>query len=135
MQLVGLLPWIVSGIALAALAQWIRTSIVGGVLLLAGLGVFAVRLHHAGPYPFPGAVDLSAALAALGAGALLIRSPWTRPSAARATLGARVLLGLSPVLLFAALGSRAWKHFGEREDLDEVAVALRFEPRPEPPPS
>jgi hypothetical protein len=65
MRTIALVPWVVLGILLAALAPTVRSAIVGWLLVLAGSAVFAVRLHHAGPYPFPGAMDLASGCAAL----------------------------------------------------------------------
>ncbi len=79
MQLAGLFPWVLLAVLLFAIAPKIRTPIVGCILLVAGLAVFAVRLHHEGPYPFPGPADFSFGSAALLLGALLVRSPWSRP--------------------------------------------------------
>jgi hypothetical protein len=53
--------------------------------VLAGLTVFAVRLHHEGPYPFPGGMDLASGCIALLMGALLIRSPCRRSSSSWAS--------------------------------------------------
>ena len=59
MQLAGAAPWILLGVLLFALAPRIPTRVVGLVVGVAGISVFAVRLHHAGPYPFPGPMDPS----------------------------------------------------------------------------
>jgi hypothetical protein len=67
--------------------------------------VFAVRFHHEGPYPFPGAADLASGCAALLAGALLIRSPWCRLRAGGSSWQTRLLLGVSPMVLLLALVS------------------------------
>ncbi|MDJ0867583.1 MAG: hypothetical protein QNK03_15875 [Myxococcota bacterium] len=228
MEPVALVPWIALGIALFAAAPRVRPRIVGAVLLVAGLSVFAVRLHHAGPYPFPGVIDLASGCAALLAGGLLARAPRQRRSQPGLPRTTRCLLGLSPVLFLLALvsmgheaeevvvlrtndgagatretrlwvvdhqgspwvvtgrgsphdaalaadprveifrrgeahcwlaerhvdretletllrrrselylaqriaiGTGMWRHFEERDDLDEIAVAIRFEPCPQP---
>lgn len=103
MQPLAALPWLALGVLLAVFAAKVRTAIVGGLLVLGGLAVFAVRLHHAGSYPFPGPADLTIAVATLLAGALLIRSPWSGPREGGVSPVTRVLLGLSPILLVAAL--------------------------------
>jgi hypothetical protein len=103
MQPVGLVPWIVLGFLLAALAPKVRTEVVGWLLVLTGIAVFAVRLHHEGPYPFPGALDFAAACAALLVGALLIRPPWSGPSQRGTSRLMRVLLGVSPIVFLLAL--------------------------------
>lgn len=102
MQLVGLAPWILLCVLLVTFAPKIRTAIVGWILVLAGLAVFAVRLHHEGPYPFPGPMDLTSGCAALLVGALLIRSPWSGPREGGVSRVTRVLLGVSPIVLFLA---------------------------------
>jgi len=103
MQLVALIPWIILSFLLVAFAPKIRTPIVGGVLVLAGAVAFGVRLHHEGPYPFPGPMDLGFGSAALLVGALLIRSPWSSTVKAETSPMTRVLLGLSPIVFLLAL--------------------------------
>ena len=102
MQLLGLAPWILLCALLVAFAPKIRTSIVGWVLVLAGLAAFLVRFHHEGPYPFPGPMDLVSGFAALLVGLLLIRLPRAAPGAGVSWL-ARGLLGVSPIVFFLAL--------------------------------
>ena len=226
MQPVALVPWIILAVLFAAFAPRVRTAIIGWFLMLAGIAAFAVRFHHEGPYPFPGAVDFTFGCAALLVGALLIRSPWSGPREGRASPFTRLLLGVSPIVFLLALiafgheaeevmvlrttgfdgavretrlwivdyqgspwivtgrgsshdrnltanprveivrrgqtrcwmaerhldrktletilqarsekylaqrialASRLWKHFSERDDLDEIAVAVRFTPCP-----
>ena len=72
MQLIGLAPWILLCVLLAAYAPKIRTAFVGWILVMAGIAVFAVRLHHEGAYPFPGAMDLTSGCSALLLGVFLI---------------------------------------------------------------
>jgi hypothetical protein len=103
MQPVALVPWIVLAVLLAAFAPKLRTAIVGWPLMLAGIAAFAVRFHHEGSYPFPGAIDLASGCAALLVGALLIRSPWSGPRAGGASRFTRVLLGVSPIVFLLAL--------------------------------
>lgn len=79
--------------------------------MLAGLTVFAVRLHHEGPYPFPGGMDLASGCIALLMGALLIRSPWSSRSEGGVSWVTRVLLGVSPIVFF--LGFVAYAHEAE----------------------
>jgi hypothetical protein len=115
MQPVALVPWIILAVVLAAFASRIRTAIVGGLLVAAGIAVFAVRLHHEGPYPFPGTMDLASGCAALLVGALLIRSPWRGSRAGGAWWPSRVLLGVSPIVFLLALAA-----FGH--EAEEVVV-------------
>jgi hypothetical protein len=103
MQPVALIPWVLLAVLLAAFAPRIRTPIVGWILVLAGIAVFAVRGHHEGPYPVPGGVDLVSGSAALIVGALLIRSPWSGPRDAGASPVTRLLLGASPLVFLLAL--------------------------------
>ena len=91
------------GALLAALAPRIRPPVVGWLLLLCGASVFAVRLLHEGPYPLPRGSDLVFGPLNLLMGLLLIRS-W-HPSLARATLANRLLLGVTPIVLFLGLGA------------------------------
>jgi hypothetical protein len=102
-QVVGIAVWIVLGVLLFALAPRIRAPVVGGMVLLMGLAVFAVRLHHAGPYPVPGPIDLAAGCTAILVGALLIRPPWRRPAGDGVSWATRALLGLSPIVFVVAL--------------------------------
>lgn len=227
MQPLGLAPWILLCVVLAAYAPKIRTSIVGGILVFAGLAVLLVRFHHEGPYPFPGPMDLASGCSALVVGALLIGLRGSGARNVRVSWVARGLLGVSPIaffMAFVAFGHEAeevvvlrttaptgairetrlwvvdhqgspwivtsrggphdleltenprveifrhgearcwmaerhldretierllelrsekyraqriafaigaWKHFSERDDLEEIAVALRFEPCPQ----
>jgi hypothetical protein len=103
MQPVALIPFLLLAVLLAALAPRIRAQVVGWVLVLAGLAVFAVRFHHEGPYPFPGAMDLAAGCAALLVGALLVFSPRRGAREAGVSRVTRLLLGVSPIALLLAL--------------------------------
>jgi hypothetical protein len=103
MQPIALVPWVVLAVLLAAFAPKGRTAMVGWFLVLAGIAVFAVRFHHEGPYPFPGAVDFASGCAALVVGALLIRSRWRGPREGGASSLTRALLGVSPIVLLLAL--------------------------------
>lgn len=100
MQALGLAPWLILCVLLVAWAPKIRTSIVGWVLVLAGLAVFVVRVHHEGSYPFPGPMDLASGCAALLVGTLLIR---LRGTPGGVSWAARGLLGVSPIVFFLAL--------------------------------
>src|SRR5262245_24291489 len=51
-------------------------AVVGWMMLAAGVSVFAIRLHHAGPYQPPEQGNLRAAVLALGIGILLV-TPWS----------------------------------------------------------
>ncbi len=103
MQFVGIAVWIVLGVVLFVLAPKVRASVVGWVVLLMGLAVFGVRLHHEGPYPFPGPMDLAAGCTAILVGALLIRPPWRRPAEEGVPWATRALLGLAPIVFVVAL--------------------------------
>lgn len=92
----------------------------GWVLVLAGLAVFAIRLQHPGPYPFPGGGNLRAGLLALALGAWLARD-WLAESAARRALNVAAVLAGCVVLFFALYSTLA--------ELEET-VTLRVE-RPE----
>jgi hypothetical protein len=93
------------GVLLALGARRIPTALPACLLLLCGVAVFAVRLHHAGPYPFPRGPDLVFGPANLLLGLLALR-PW-RPSLARGALGNRLLLAVMPFVLFLGLGAVA----------------------------
>lgn len=55
--------------------QQVITRLLGSVLILLGIAVFLVRLHHAGVYVMPGGGNLLAGALALVLGAWLL-SPW-----------------------------------------------------------
>lgn len=71
-------------------------TVVGYMLLVVGVAVFAVRLVHAGPYAMPGGANLFGGLGSLLLGALLV---W--PGTPR-VLG-RIALVVVPVVLFFGL--------------------------------
>jgi hypothetical protein len=73
-------------------------TLTGIVFIAIGLAVFAIRLHHAGPYTMPHGGALYGGLAAAGLGALLM---W--PGKPR-VLG-RIALVLGPIALFPAIYS------------------------------
>jgi hypothetical protein len=79
---------------------------VGWLLVALGVAVFAVRLHHAGPYGVPRGADLLGGLGALALGGLLVRGPrrvgW-------------LALAASPVALFLGL-------YATMAELEEVVV-------------
>jgi len=74
---------------------------VGWGMVIVGLAVFAVRLHHAGPYEMPEKGNLRAGLLALAIGGLLLLPALGRLSAARLVRGA--LLVAAPLVLFFSL--------------------------------
>jgi hypothetical protein len=97
----------------------------GIVLILSGVAVFAVRLHHAGPYAFPGGGNLRAGVLALLLGAWLARD-WMQGALATRINGIAASIGV--VVLFFALYAtlaeieetvtlRATDLFGEPADL------------------
>jgi len=69
---------------------------VGCILLALGVGVFAVRLIHAGDYAMPRSTPLFTGLAGLLLGGILVTS--AAPAAMR-----RIALALSPLVLFFGL--------------------------------
>lgn len=71
-------------------------TVVGCVLLVVGVAVFAVRLVHAGPYAMPSGANLFGGLGSLVLGGVLV---WSRTPRA---LG-RILLAVVPVVLFFGL--------------------------------
>jgi len=80
-------------------------------MLAAGVAVFAMRLHHAGPYEMPERGNLRAGVLALAIGVALL-TPWLRATSRAATLA---LLAASPVVLFFAL-------YATLAELEEVVV-------------
>jgi hypothetical protein len=82
-------------------------SVVGLLMLVAGLAAFLVPLHHPGRYGIPG-TGLVGGLLSLGlAGLLLVRAT---PALAR-----RMAIAVSPIVLFFAL-------YGALAELEEVVV-------------
>ncbi len=97
-------------LALATLASTVFAgripAVVPGTIYLAlGLGVYAARLGHAGPYPFPEGMDLIVSTLCLAAGALLVGPSLRGRGAAR--FARRALIGLTPLLAFAGIASIA----------------------------
>ena len=80
-------------------------SLLGFVLLVVGVAVFAVRLIHAGPYAMPHGGALYGALGALLLGGLLV---WGKPR-----ILCWIALLISPLVLFPAIYSIA----GESEEV------------------
>ena len=88
-------------------------KVIGWLMLLAALAVFAMRLRHAGPYYFPEGGNLLAALLALLIGAWLTRN-WIASS--RLVTGLHWLaLCASPAVFFFAL-------YAILAELEEVVV-------------
>ena len=82
-------------------ARWIQ--IVGGLLaLLIGIGVFAIRLRHPGPYPMPEQGNLRAGLLLLGL-ALCLLLPTGRPEGAGLRWLRHGALAVLPLVLFFGL--------------------------------
>lgn len=96
----GIFVWfgglVLVGVVLFFAAPRVRPPIVVALLAF-GVAIFAVRLHHAGPYPFPHGLDLGAAVASIAAGLLLWRF------GRRSALLARLVFAATPVLVFASL--------------------------------
>lgn len=90
-------------------------KLVGWLMLVAGVSVFAIRLQHAGSYEPPEQGNLRAGVLALAIGILLV-APWLGRlgrGAAGALRG--LLLAASPVVLFFAL-------YATFAELEEVVV-------------
>jgi hypothetical protein len=83
-------------------------TVVGCLMLVAGLAVFAIRLQHAGPYEMPEQGNLRAGVLALVIGGLLLL-----PALGRMARGA--LLVAAPIVLFFAL-------YATLAELEEVVV-------------
>jgi hypothetical protein len=89
--------------------------IVGWLMLAAGVSVFAIRLHHAGPYAMPERGNLRAGVLALAIGLALLL-PWLRAGTSLADrVVTLVLLAVSPVVLFFAL-------YATLAEVEEVVV-------------
>ncbi|MEM9177810.1 MAG: hypothetical protein AAGC67_21595 [Myxococcota bacterium] len=69
---------------------------IGCVVFAVGLGVFAIRLRHAGPYALPTGGHLFGGVACLGLGAALVAREWPR-------VVSGLLIGLTAFALFPAL--------------------------------
>ncbi|MCX2979672.1 hypothetical protein EYC98_02215 [Halieaceae bacterium IMCC14734] len=85
----------------------------GAVLLLIGVAVFLIRMHHAGPYAMPAGGNLLAGIMALVAGGLML-SPLARKQGRASLLNWLILLA-SPIILFFAL-------YATLAELEEVVV-------------
>lgn len=93
------------GALLAAAAHRVALAVAGVVVLVLGLGVFGVRLDHAGPYPFPRGADLTAGVVCLGLGGLLLAWARRASGAGGVSRSDRLLLALSPVAFLMGLGA------------------------------
>lgn len=93
-------------------------SVMGWLLVLAGISAFAIRLQHAGPYFPPEEGNLRAALLALGVG-IGLSMEWG-PQRGPIKILVRIALGISPILLFFAL-------YSTLAEMEEVVV-LRTTP-------
>lgn len=82
------------------LQLWVSRAL-GSLLLLLGISVFLIRLHHAGPYAMPGGGNLLSGILALLLGFFLL-APWTLPTWLAVPL---TWLGIvaGPVVMFFAL--------------------------------
>ena len=96
-------------VILFAFASRLRAP-VGWLLLAVGVSVFAIRIQHE-PYAFPLRGNLLSGVLALVIGVVLIRS-WLGTAT---SLLARVVLALSPIVLFFAL-------YATLAELEEVVV-------------
>jgi hypothetical protein len=88
---------------------------VGWLMLAAGVSVFAVRLHHAGPYAFPEQGNLRAGVLALLIGLALAAPGVARAAGGTGALARRLLLAAAPVVLFFAL-------YATLAEVEEVVV-------------
>ena len=88
-------------------------NVVGWLMLLVGISVFAIRLQHAGPYALPQRGNLLAGMLALLLGAGLVR-PWFGDGRL-ATWTARLALTSAPIVLFFAL-------YAVMAELEEVVI-------------
>ena len=94
-------------------------------MLAAGVSVFAIRLHHAGPYEPPEQGNLRAGVLALGIGTLLV-APWVGRLGHGVILVLRgLLLAASPIVLFFAL-------YATLAELEEVVVLRATDSRGAP---
>ncbi len=96
-------------VSLFVFASRLRAS-VGWLLLVVGVSVFAIRFQHE-PYAFPLRGNLLSGVLALVIGVVLTRS-WLGTAT---SLLARVVLALSPIVLFFAL-------YATLSELEEVVV-------------
>jgi hypothetical protein len=87
--------------------------VVGWLMLVVGLSVFAIRLQHAGPYAFPRGGNLLAGVLALLLGGWLARA-WLGSHRLAAPLG-WIALAASPIVLFFAF-------YATLAELEEVVV-------------
>jgi hypothetical protein len=100
-------------------------TVVGWLMLAAGVSVFAIRLQHAGPYQAPEQGNLRAGVLALAIGILLL-APWLGRLGRGATGALRgALLAASPVVLFFAL-------YATLAELEEVVVLRAKDSHGEP---
>lgn len=88
----------------------------GVILILLGIAVFAIRLQHAGPYPFPEGGNLLGAVLAFVLGAWFLR-PFLRSGAVSHILGWPAVLA-TPVVIFFTLFST----LGEVEEVIALSV-------------
>ena len=88
-------------------------NIVGWLMLLVGISVFAIRLQHAGPYALPQRGNLLAGVLSLLLGAGLVR-PWLAEGPLAIWLP-RIALAASPIVLFFAL-------YATMAELEEVVI-------------
>jgi uncharacterized membrane protein len=85
----------------------IASTVVGLLMLVAGVAAFLVPLHHPGPYGIPGRGLVGGLLSLVLAGVLVARAT---PAVARG-----IAIAVSPIVLFFAL-------YGALAELEEVVV-------------
>lgn len=85
----------------------------GWIALAIGVGVFAIRLQHEGPYALPQGGNLRAGLLALLIGIVFL-GPWLGAERA-SSVSTRIALALTPIALFFAL-------YSVLAELEEVVV-------------
>jgi hypothetical protein len=105
---------------LAAFAPRIRPAVVGAILVLCAVSIFAVRLGHEGPYPFPRGLDLAAVSASLLLALFVVSLGWN--AARRGSPLLRAAFALVPIVLL--LGIVAVLH-----EIEEVVVLRTFDDR------
>ena len=91
---------------------------IGFGMLAAGVAVFAIRLHHAGPYALPEQGNLRAGLLALAIGCALLAPGVACAKAGASVIARRLLLAAAPVVLFFAL-------YATLAEVEEVVVLRR----------
>ena len=109
---------LVVGGLIASLAGRVAFAILGGLLLLFGVAVFAVRLAAEGPYAFPIGMDLVSGISCLVLGSGLARLATRRAGDSASVRAGRLLLVVAPLALLFGLAAAL-------HEAEEVAL-IRF---------